>query len=130
METAKWPEAADRYRNRAGHAGQDSLVEQDPATGYHPDIHELPGILVFRPAPTEPQVTDVTPTSTARVPVGDHQRILTRMAGQPLLRLLVERHNEFTGHIAEYAPLPNVAAQPLCDIGRIPVRPIVIAMTK
>ncbi len=79
------------------------MVEQDPAAGCLPDIHELPGVLVSRPAPTEPQVTDVTSASTAGVLVGDHQRILTRMLGEPLPGLVVKRHEEFTGHIAEYA---------------------------
>jgi hypothetical protein len=79
------------------------LVEQDSATGNLPDIHELPGAPFPRSAPTEPQVTDVTPASTAGVLVGDHQRILARMLGQPLLRLLVTRHEECASHTAEYA---------------------------
>src|SRR6266851_3530621 len=55
--------------------------------------------LFSRSTPTEPQVTDVTPASTAGVLMGDHQRILAGMLGQPLLRLLVKRHTERIGHI-------------------------------
>jgi hypothetical protein len=90
VQTAEWPDAADRYRNRARHARQDSLIEQDPAAGYFADLHELPRALVPRSAPTEPEVTDVTPASTASVLVSDQQRIVAGMLRQPLPRLLVK----------------------------------------
>ena len=90
MQTAKWPDAAYRYRNRARHTSHDSLVEENPATGYNPYVHELPGVLVSCSAPTEPQVTDVTPASTAGVLVSDQQRIVAGMLRQPLPRLLVK----------------------------------------
>ena len=103
MQTAKRSDAADRHRDGGGHTGHDSPVEQDPATDHLANLDKLPGALVPRSAPTEPQVTDVTPASTAGVLIGDHQRILAGMLGQPLLRLLVKRQKERVGHIAEYA---------------------------
>ena len=54
VQTAKGSDAADRHRDSAGHAGQDSPVEQDPATGYLANIDKLLGSLVPRSAPTEP----------------------------------------------------------------------------
>jgi hypothetical protein len=90
VQTAKWSEATDRHWDGGGHPGHDSPVEQDPTTGRLANVDELLGVLIARLAPTEPQVTDVTSASTASVLVGDHQRILAGMLGQPLPRLLVE----------------------------------------
>jgi len=90
VQTAKGSEAGDRHRDRGGHPRHDSPVDQDPATGLLANIGELLGVLILRLAPTEPQVTNVTPASTAGVLIGDHQRILARMLGEPLLRLPVE----------------------------------------
>jgi hypothetical protein len=90
VQTAKWSEAADRHRDRGGHPGHDPPIEQDPATGRLANVDELLGVLIPRLAPTEPEVTNVTPASTAGVLISDHQRIVAGMHGQPLLRLLVE----------------------------------------
>jgi hypothetical protein len=90
VQTPKGSEAADRHRDSGGHPGHDSPIEQNPATGCLANVDELLGVLSSRLAPTEPQVTDVTPASTARVLIGDHQGILAGMLGHPLLRLLVE----------------------------------------
>ena len=90
MQPAKGSEAADRHRDGDGHPGHDSAVQEDPATGGFANIDQLLGVLISRLAPTEPQVTDVTPASTAGVLVGDHQRILARVLGQPLFGFLVE----------------------------------------
>jgi len=90
VQTPKGSEAADCHRDRGGHPGHDPPVEQDPAAGRLANVDELLGVLIARLAPTEPQVTDVTPASTAGVLIGDHQGILAGMLGQPLLRLLVE----------------------------------------
>ncbi len=103
MQTAKGSEAADRHRDRGWHPGHDSPVEQDPATGRLANIGELLGVLISRLAPTEPQVTNVTPASTAGVLIRDHQRILAGMLGEPLLRLLVEGDRKSTNHIRGYA---------------------------
>ncbi len=103
MQTAKGSEAADRHRDRGWHPGHDSPIEQDPATGRLPNIDEVLGVLISRLAPTEPQVTNVTPASTAGVLIGDHQRILAGMLGEPLLRLLVEGDQKGTNHIRGYA---------------------------
>jgi hypothetical protein len=103
VQTAKRPDAADGHRDQRGHPGLDSPVEQDSATGCLANIDELPGVLIARLAPTEPQVTNVTPASTAGVLIGDDQRIVARMLGQPVLRLLVKGDKEPVGHIVEYA---------------------------
>jgi hypothetical protein len=105
VKATKWSDAADRDRDGGGHARKDSPIEQDPATSHLADIDQPPRVSISRSAPTEPQVTDVTPASTAGVLIGDHQRIIARMLGNPLARLLVKQHAKGIGHIAEYAPL-------------------------
>jgi hypothetical protein len=103
VQTAKGSEAAAGHRDGGGHPGHDSPVEQDPATGRLSDLDELLGVLISRVAPTELQVTDVTPASTGGVLVGDHQRILARVLGQPLLRFLVGGDKKGDHHIRRYA---------------------------
>ena len=56
----------------------DSRVEKDAPTGHRADIDQL-GPFIASPAPTEPQVTNVTSASTARVAIGDDERILVGM---------------------------------------------------
>ena len=40
MQSAKRSDANDRHQDGGGHPGQDSPVEQDPATDYLANIHE------------------------------------------------------------------------------------------
>lgn len=103
MQTAKRADAADRDGNVDGHTGHDPSVEQDPATAHLADFDELLGALFARSAPTEPQVTNVTPASTAGVLIGNHQGVLARMLLEPATGLFVERYDVGIGHIGEYA---------------------------
>jgi len=90
MQAAEWSDPAHRDRDRVWHASHDPPVEKDPPAADLADVHQVIGALVFWTTPTEPEVTDVTPTSTAGVRVRDHHRVRAGMFGQPPLRLVVE----------------------------------------
>src|ERR1700730_11204117 len=72
VQTLKRSEATNGDRDLARQAGHDSRVEKDAAAGHLSDIDQLRPFIAS-PAPTEPQVTNVTSTSTARVAVGDDE---------------------------------------------------------
>ena len=76
------------------HARPDSRVEKDPPAAHLADIDQL-GTFIASPAPTEPQVTNVTSASTARVAVGDDERSLVRMLAEPAPCPIVEYDGEF-----------------------------------
>jgi hypothetical protein len=78
----------------ARHARHDSRVEKDSAAGHLSDIDQL-GPFIASPAPTEPQVTNVTSASTACVAIGDDERILVGMLVEPALRSIVQYDGEF-----------------------------------
>ena len=103
MQTAKRADAADRNGDVDGHTGHDPSVEQDPATAHLADFDEPLRALFAHSAPPEPQVTNVTPASTAGVLIGDHEGSLARMLVEPAARLFVKRHDEVVGHVGEYA---------------------------
>jgi hypothetical protein len=94
VQAAERPDAADRNGDRGWHPGHDPPVEQDPPTGNFADVDQLVRVLVLLATPTEPEVTDVTAASAARVSVGDHHRIGGRMLGQPVAGLFVEGDQE------------------------------------
>jgi len=89
-------EATDRHGDQAGHARHDAWVNQDAPPGHFADLDERR--LVVAPAPTEPQVTNVTPASAACVAVGDDERVAGRLLAQPALGLVVEDDGEFVHH--------------------------------
>ena len=94
MQTLKRSEATDGDRDPGRHAMPDSRVEKDSAAGHLSDIDQ-PGPFTASAAPTEPQVTNVTSASTARVAVGDDERSLIRMLVEPALGSVVEYDGEF-----------------------------------
>jgi hypothetical protein len=94
MEAAEGPDSGDRDRNRCRHPGKNPAVEQDSPAGDLANVDQLTGVLVLSSTPTEPQVTDVTSASTARVLVGQHHRFRARVLGQPALGLVVEVNQE------------------------------------
>lgn len=94
MQPLERSEAANRHRDRPRHARQDARVEEDSPAGRRADIDQC-GPLIASPAPTEPQVTNVTPASTARIAVGDDEGILVGMLLEPALRSIVEYDGEF-----------------------------------
>ena len=53
-------------------------------------VNESVGVIARRSAPTEPEVTYVTPASTSRVFVCDQERVVSRVFVQPGARRLVE----------------------------------------
>jgi hypothetical protein len=75
----------------------DSRVEKDSAAGHRADVDQL-GPFIASPAPTEPQVTNVTAASTARVAVGDDERVLAGVLREPPPRPLVEFDSELVHH--------------------------------
>jgi hypothetical protein len=97
VQTAEGSQAANRDRDGARHAGHDPRIEQDPATGHPADLNE-PRLVIASPAPTEPQVTNVTPASAAGVAIGDDERVPIGTLAQPAARLLVEDDGEFIHH--------------------------------
>jgi hypothetical protein len=94
VQAAEWPEPGNRDRNGGRHPRHNPAVEKDAPPGRLADVDQLAGVLVLAPTPTEPEVTDVTPASTARVLVGDHHRIAARVLGQPVPGLIVEGDQE------------------------------------
>ena len=94
MQTAKRSDTTESDRDCPRHAGQDPAVEQNQTAADLPNIDQLIGACIPLAAPTEPEVTDVTPASTTGDLIGQHQRILTWMFGQPPLGLFVERDDE------------------------------------
>src|ERR1700674_682231 len=81
----------------ARHASQDSRVEKDAPAGHRADVDQL-GPFIASPAPTEPQVTNVTSASTARIAIGDDERIAVGMLVEPPPRPLVEYDGEVVHH--------------------------------
>src|SRR5713226_7155227 len=71
------------------HAGHDSRVDKDPPAGHRADVDQL-GPFIASAAPTEPQVTNVTSASTARIAVGDDEGITAGMLLEPAPRPIVE----------------------------------------
>lgn len=97
MQTLKRSEATDGDRDPGRHAMPDSRVEKDSAAGHLSDIDQ-PGPFTASAAPTEPQVTNVTSASTARVAVGDDERIPVGMLGEPAPCSIVELDSELVHH--------------------------------
>jgi len=94
VQPTKRSDPTDGDRDGGRHARDDPAVEEDPPAADRADVDQLARVLVLLATPTEPEVTDVTPASTARVLVGDHHRIAARMLGQPVAGLLVEGYQE------------------------------------
>ena len=80
-------------------------VEKDLPAGHVSDIDQLRPFIAS-PAPTEPKVTNVTSASTARITVGDDERIPSGMLVEPAPRPLVEFDRELVHH--EIMPLARV----------------------
>ena len=93
MQPAKRTDAANRYRDLARHPRHDSRVDKDPPAGHLPNVDQQ-GPLIASPAPTEPQVTNVTSASTACVAVGDDERVPTWVLLEPALCPIVEFDDE------------------------------------
>jgi hypothetical protein len=85
----------DGDRDGVWHAGENPAVEENSPAGDLADVDQLVGVLVLASTPTEPEVTDVTPASTARVLICDHHGIRARMLGQPGFGFDVEGNAEF-----------------------------------
>src|SRR5258708_34713784 len=94
MQAPERAKAPDRDRDPLRHARPDSRIEQDPPAGHFADIDQR-GLLIASAAPTEPQVTNGTSASTARVAIGDDERISVGMLIEPLPCPLVEDDGEF-----------------------------------
>jgi hypothetical protein len=94
MQAPEWAEAANGDRDRVRHARHDSRIEKDPLAGHFADIDQR-GLLIASAAPTEPQVTNVTSASTARVAVGDDERIPVGVLVEPAPCPVVEYDGEF-----------------------------------
>ena len=97
MQALERSEATNGDRDLARHARRDSRVEKDPPAGHRPDIDQC-GLLIGSPAPTEPQVTNVTSASTARIAVGDDEGVTAGMLLEPMPRPIVEYDGELVHH--------------------------------
>ena len=97
MQAPERSEATNGDRDPLRHARHDSWVEKDPPAGHFADIDQS-GLLVASAAPTEPQVTNVTPASAAGVAVGDDERVSAGMLVEPALGLVVEDNGELIHH--------------------------------
>jgi hypothetical protein len=90
-------EATNGDRDSVRHARHDSRVDNDPPAGHLPDIDQR-GAFIASPAPTEPQVTNVTSASTARVAVGNDERIRAGVLLEPAPCLGIEFDRELVHH--------------------------------
>ena len=97
MEPLEWSEATNGDRDLARHARHDSRVDEDPPAGHRADIDQC-GPLIASPAPTEPQVTNVTSASAARIAIGDDERIPIGVLLEPIPCPIVEYDEEFVHH--------------------------------
>lgn len=97
MQALERSEASNRDRDLSRHPRHDSRVEQDPPAGHFPDIDQS-GLLIASAAPTEPQVTNVTSASAARVAVGDDKRIPVGVLVEPAAGPVIKYHGEFVHH--------------------------------
>jgi hypothetical protein len=97
VQTAERSEATKRDRDRPRHARHDSRVEEDSPTRDFADIDQR-GLLIASAAPTEPQVTNVTSASTARVAISDDERIPVGVLVEPAACLVIECDGEFVHH--------------------------------
>ena len=93
MQPAERADASNGDRDLARHPRHDSWVDKDPPAGHLPDIDQRRA-LIASAAPTEPQVTNVTSASTARVAVGDDERVVVGMIIEPAPCPIVEFDNE------------------------------------
>ena len=98
MQASEWSEAANGDPDPVGHARPDSGIEKDAPAGNRADIYEC-GALIASPAPTEPQVTNVTSASAARVAIGDDERIVVGVLVEPAPCLAIE----YDGELVHYA---------------------------
>ena len=114
MQTAERSESANGDRDRSRHARDDSGVEKDPPAAHFADIDQR-RLLIASAAPTEPQVTNVTPASTARVAVGDDEPIAVGVLLEPATCLVIE----YDGELVHYEIMPVAISKPLnLDPGR------------
>ena len=97
MQAPERSEATDGDWDLARHATHNPRVGKDPPAGHLPNVDQL-GLLIPSPAPTEPQVTNVTSASTAGVAVGDDERISGGMLSEPAPCSIVEYDDELLHH--------------------------------
>ncbi len=97
MQPPERSEATNSHRDSARHAGHDSRVEKDSPAGHRPDINQC-GSFIASPAPTEPQVTNVTSASTARIAESDDERIPVGVLLEPVPCPIVQNDGEFAHH--------------------------------
>src|SRR5439155_24994785 len=102
----------DRYHARG--TRHDSRVEKDPPAGYRADVDQG-RLLIGLPAPTEPQVTDVTAASAARVAVGDDKRIPVWVLLEPAPCGIVEFDDEVVHHAIMRVPAYTTDARGGCS---------------
>jgi hypothetical protein len=98
VQAAKRPNPADGDRDHTRHPRHDPAVKQDAAPTELADVDQVGGLLVPAPAPTEPQVTDVTAASTSGVREGEHEGHLAWVLGEPSACLRVDLHDEHLHH--------------------------------
>jgi hypothetical protein len=108
VQTAERSEPANGDRDRSRHARHDSRIEKDPPAAHFADIDQR-GLLIALPAPTEPQVTNVTPASTARVAIGDDKRVPVWVLLEPVTCLVIE----YDGELVHYEIMLLAISEPL-----------------
>jgi hypothetical protein len=97
VEAPEWSEATNGDRNPVRHSRLDSGIEENAPAGHFADIDQL-SLRIASAAPTEPQVTDVTSPSTARVAISDDERIPVGVLVEPAPCLVIEYDVEFVHH--------------------------------
>lgn len=96
MQAPEGPEAPNADRDPAGHPGHDSAVQEDAPPLDRTDRDQPRRLLFPPPAPTEPQVTNVTAASAAAILVRDDEGIGARSLPQPAEGFAVEDDLEVT----------------------------------
>jgi len=114
VQAAERAETTNGDRDDVRDARHDSRVEKDPPAGYRADVDEG-RLLVGLPAPTEPQVTDVTSASATRVAVGDDKRIPVWVLLEPAPRGVVEFDDEVVHPAIMRVPAYTTGAAGVCQ---------------
>ena len=102
MQSTQWPDAPNGDGNLLGHSTDDAPVQEDPTTGHVANVDQQRA-LVSPLAATKPDITNVPPSTTPTIFVGNYERILAWVFVQPATGFGVEYHGERSAYLQSIA---------------------------